>query len=115
MEQGHENKLTPVFYANKKAYESKLYRKIWNVGGSRSSKTVSVCQLLALIASQEKKSITITSPSLPHLKRGARRDFLQVLHNYGIYRDADFNMTDNIYHFPSGSYAEFVGADEPGK
>lgn len=108
--------LTPVFDANLEAYESKKYRVIANQGSTRSSKTYSICQLLALyIPTNEKKFISIVSPSLPHLKRGARRDFLEVLESAGTYSDAKFNKTDNVYYYPNGSYVEFFGVDEPGK
>src|SRR5688572_1906024 len=107
---------TDVYEWNYEAYYSKQYRVIANQGSTRSGKTYSICQLLALwIAHKESKSISIVSPSLPHLKRGARRDFLEILENAGIYSDAQFNKTDNVYHFPNGSYVEFFGVDEPGK
>ena len=116
METARDIVLTPVFDSNLEAYESKKYRVIANQGSTRSSKTYSICQLLALyIPTYEKKSISIVSPSLPHLKRGARRDFLEVLESAGVYSDAQFNKTDNIYHYPNGSYVEFFGVDEPGK
>ncbi len=107
---------TDVYEWNYEAYYSKKYRAIANQGSTRSGKTYSICQLLALwIAHNEVKSISIVSPSLPHLKRGARRDFLEILENAGIYSDEQFNKTDNVYHFPNGSYVEFFGVDEPGK
>lgn len=109
-------KYTPVFTANKQAYESKEYRVIANEGSSRSSKTVSLSQLLALyIPYKEKKTISIVSPSLPHLKRGARRDCLNVLQMCGVYDDNAFNKTDNIYNYPNGSYVEFFGVEDAGK
>ena len=109
-------KYTPVFGANKRAYDSGKYRVIANQGSTRSSKTFSICQLLIVIALKEKKQITFCSPSLPHLKRGARKDFLDILKDWGLYVDSDFNKTDNIYKFPStGSYVEFFGADEVDK
>ncbi len=107
---------TGVFEKNLDAYESGQYRVHANQGSTRSGKTYSICQLLALyIAIKEKLSISVVSPSLPHLKRGARRDFLEILDNAGIYSDAYFNMTDNIYHYPNGSYVEFFGAEDAGK
>lgn len=109
-------KTTKVYKKNRIAYESKDYRVIANQGSTRSGKTYSVSQLLALyIPYKEKKSISIVSPSLPHLKRGARRDFLEILENAGLYSDNNFNKTDNVYHYPNGSYVEFFGAEEPGK
>lgn len=107
---------TSVFKRNRLAYESGRYRVIANQGSSRSGKTWSLCQLLSLrIPIKEKVSISIVSPSLPHLKRGARRDFLNIIEEAGIFREDDFNRTDNIYHYANGSYVEFFGAEDAGK
>ena len=89
---------------------------IANQGSTRSGKTYSIAQLLALyIPHKEKVSISIVSPSLPHLKRGARRDVLEILEKAELYSDDAFNKTDNIYNFPNGSYIEFFGAEDAGK
>lgn len=108
---------TDVFEKNLEAYQSKQYRVIANQGSTRSSKTYSVSQLLALyIPFSESKSISVVSPSLPHLKRGARRDILEVLDSAGIYSDAFFNKSDNIYNYPAtNSYIEFFGVEDAGK
>lgn len=105
-----------VFNWNLEAYESGKYRVIANQGSTRSTKTYSICQLLALyVPHKYKKSISIVSPSLPHLKRGARRDFLEIVETAGIYSDDRFNMTDQIFTYPNGSYVEFFGAEDMGK
>ncbi len=110
---------TPVFEANKKAFDSGLYRAICNEGSSRSSKTYSELQLACYIATHPeiygRKEITVVSPSLPHLKRGARKDFLDIAMEWGFYSDDHFNKTDNIYTFPSGTYVEFFGVEDTGK
>ena len=107
---------TGVFEKNLDALESGKYRVIANQGSTRSGKTYSICQLLSLyVPFKRKVSISIVSPSLPHLKRGARRDFLDILDSAGIHSDEFFNMTDNIYHYPNGSYVEFFGAEDAGK
>jgi phage terminase large subunit len=107
---------TPVFWANKAAYEKQMFRVISNQGSTRSSKTYSICQFLAALCLENKKSVSIVSPSLPHLKRGARRDFLNIMLEWGIYSDKCFNKTDNIYEFPvTGSYIEFFGVEDEGK
>ncbi len=110
-------KFTPVFKANKNALESGQYRVMANEGSTRSSKTFSIAQLLSLyVPHKYKKSITIVSPSLPHLKRGARRDFINCLQAAGIYSDKQFNKTDNIYTYPkTGSYVEFFGVEDSSK
>lgn len=107
---------TPVFTANRKAYLKK-FRRIVNQGSTRSSKTYSIIQLLINICqSENNKEISVVSESLTHLKRGARKDFIDQLHELGIFREEEFNRTDNIYTFErTGSYIEFFGADEPAK
>lgn len=117
---------TPVFWANKRAYDKGIHRVIANQGSTRSSKTFSLSQLMIDIASGGKnqltgkpygrKEISIVSPSLPHLKKGARKDVLTNLENQMIFREDDFNRTDQIYTFPStGSYIEFFGAEDSQK
>lgn len=107
---------TPVFWANKRAYEEKKYRVIANQGSTRSSKSYSLCQLMIDISTTQKKHISIVSPSLPHLKKGVRKDVLDILNNLQIFNESDFNRTDNIYKFPStGSYIEFFGVEDAGK
>lgn len=116
---------TPVFQANKKAYLAKR-RYISNQGSSRSSKSYSIMQLLTIIGQEEKDcSISVVSPSLPHLKRGAMRDFLNItgdgvdafgnICGQGIYSVKNHNKTDNIYKFSKNSYIEFFGAENEGK
>lgn len=117
---------TPVFWANKRAYDKGIHRVIANQGSTRSSKTFSLSQLMIDIASggtnqitgkpYGKKEISIVSPSLPHLKKGARKDVLTNLESQMIFREDDFNRTDQIYTFPSTkSYIEFFGAEDSQK
>lgn len=111
-----EIEYTNVFERNLQAYQERKYRVIANQGSTRSGKTYSISQLLALyIPHKEKVTISVVSPSLPHLKRGARRDILKILEDAGIYTDEQFNKTDNVYHYPNGSYIEFFGAEDSGK
>lgn len=107
-------KVTPVFWANLEAYRSGQYRRIVNEGGSRSSKSYSIIQVLITIAKEEGKQITVCSPSLPHLKKGARKDFLEVMEDWGWFKEENFNRTDNLYKFGKG-YIEFFGVEQPGK
>jgi phage terminase large subunit len=109
---------TPVFEANYKAYESKKYRAICNEGSSRSSKTYSEMQLASYISLYPEifggKEISVVSPSLPHLKKGARKDFLDIAVEWNFFNEDDFNRTDNKYLFPKG-YVEFFGVDDAKK
>jgi phage terminase large subunit len=108
-------KATPVFYANKKAYEEG-YPIICNEGGSRSSKSYSVVQLLIHIAiSNPNTRISMVSHSLPHIKRGVYRDFKGIMEQWGIWDEKDFRYTDFIYTFKNGSYIELFGLEDPDK
>lgn len=86
-------------------------------GGTSASKTVSI--LLWLIdraqTFEAKEIISVVSETMPHLKRGAIRDFLTILQEHEWYEDKRWNRTDFIYTFPSGSILEFFSADIPGK
>lgn len=86
-----------------------------NKGGTRSGKTWSLLQCLVFIAlHQRNKLISVVGESIPFLKRGAMRDFKQLL---GDMWDVDkWNATDKVYTFPTtGSSIEFFSADNEGK
>jgi len=92
------------------------YRRVFMEGGTWSSKTYSAMQLIKLILENYKKPIlcTVTSESMPHLKRGVMRDWLNIMGNELI--DKCWNKTDFIYTYPkSGCLLEFVSADQPAK
>jgi phage terminase large subunit len=108
-------KTTPVFQKNLKAYLAG-WPIICNEGGSRSSKSYSIIQLLIGIAIKEPgKRISIVSHSLPHIKRGAYRDFRHILEGMGIWDDDQWRATDFIYTFPNGAYIELFGLEDEGK
>lgn len=86
-------------------------------GGTSASKTISI--LLYLIAkAQTDKNKTLTSvvaESIPHLKRGAMRDFKNILQAHGYWKDDNWNATDSIYTFETGSQIEFFSSDNGDK
>jgi phage terminase large subunit len=107
---------TKVFVNSYNAFE-KRKRFIVNQGGSRSGKTYSIIQLLIFLCLNPnyKFSISIVSISFPHLRRGAMRDFMQIMDTIGLYDESAHNMTESVYTFPTGSYIEFFSADDSGK
>lgn len=86
-------------------------------GGTSASKTISI--LLYLIAmAQTDKTPTLTSivsESFPHLRRGAMRDFLNIMQEHSYYNDSLWSKTDYTYTFETGSKIEFFSADQPSK
>lgn len=61
------------------------------------------------------ETISVVSESFPHLKRGAIRDFLNIMEETNYYKDERWNRTDAIYVFETGSKIEFFSADQPSK
>lgn len=85
-------------------------------GGSSAGKTIAVLILLIDRAQRYKnKLISVVSETLPHLKRGAIRDFLSIMETQGDFKENQWNKTDLIYTFETGSRIEFFSADQPGK
>lgn len=108
-------KATGVFFKNLEAYKDKA-PIICNEGGSRSSKSYSIVQLLISIATSEPgKRISIVSHSLPHIKRGVYRDFKVIMDAFGIWNDKLFSFTDFVYRFDNGSYIELFGLEDESK
>lgn len=107
-------KLTTVFKNNLFAFKEGK-RFIINQGGTSSSKTYSILQLLFIIAL--KKSgyvISVVSESLPHLKRGAMRDFIKILETEGYYSGETHNKSTSSFNIGS-STVEFFSADDSSK
>src|SRR5690606_20316709 len=53
--------------------------------------------------------------SLPHIKRGAYRDFRIIMDEFGIWDNDRFSYTEFVYSFPNGSYIELIGLEDEGK
>ena len=107
---------TNVFKKNLAAFIRPGIRTIVNKGGTRSSKTWSILQLLYIIAVKSKRprTISVVSESLPHLKRGCIRDFETMLKADNLWDENNWNATDKIYHV-NNCQIEFIGAETPDK
>lgn len=109
-------KSTIVFERNYDALYNNEARFIINEGGSRSSKTYSLCQLIMVYCLQNpQKVVSIIRKTFPALRATAMRDFLEVLKEAGIYEKTSHNMSEHIYTFPNGSIVEFFSVDDEQK
>jgi len=96
----------------------KLHKRIRGVsGGSSAGKTISIIQILIDKSQSDTtpKLTSITSESMPHLKRGAIRDFLSIMQTHNYFNENAWNKTDSIYTFETGSRMEFFSLDMPHK
>jgi phage terminase large subunit len=85
-------------------------------GGSSAGKTYSILPILIDMAIRNPLiSISVVSESMPHLRRGAMRDFIKILKFTGRYIDINWNRTNSIYSFTNGSFIEFFSVDEESK
>ena len=85
-------------------------------GGTSAGKTI--CILLILIdyaIKNEGKEISVVSESIPHLRRGAFKDFCALLKGLGRYNDNQLNKSVLKYTFTNGSYIEFFSTDQSDK
>ena len=85
-------------------------------GGTGASKTFSILPILySYAASKPNISISVVSESFPHLRKGAIRDFQNILKSTGHWRKSNWHDTNSIYTLSNGSYIEFFSADNDDK
>ena len=85
-------------------------------GGTSSSKTFSIIPMLIHHAvTNPKQEISVVAETIPHLRRGALRDFLKIMDMIGMYDDTCYNKSTMTYKFSTGSFIEFFSADNPAK
>lgn len=93
----------------------KLKKRIKGVpGGTSGGKTYGILPIL--IDKSIKKNgleISVVSESVPHLRRGALKDFEKIMRSTGRWVESHFNKTHLKYTFHNGSYIEFFSADQP--
>lgn len=86
-------------------------------GGTSASKTISIIlYLIAKAQSDTTPTLTsIVSESIPHLKRGAMRDFKNIMQTHKYWKDKSWNVQDSTYTFETGSKIEFFSTDNGDK
>ena len=85
-------------------------------GGTSAGKTYGILPLLInTAASNSLFEISVVAESIPHLRRGALKDFLKIMKETGRYFDERFNKSLLRYEFANGSFIEFFSADDSSK
>lgn len=107
---------TVIFEKNYEALQDDLIRFIINEGGSRSSKTYSLCQMIIVYSLQNKGKVTsIIRKTFPALRATVMRDFLEIMKMMDIYDVNAHNKSEHIYSFQNGSIVEFFSVDDEQK
>ena len=110
-----EIKSTVIFEKN---YDAILGDKrfIINEGGSRSSKTYSLCQLMIIYCLQNNnKVVSVIRKTFPALRATVLRDFIEILKDMQLYNQESHNKSEHIYTFANGSMIEFFSVDNEQK
>ena len=111
-----EIKSTVIFEKNYAALNDQGIRFVINEGGSRRSKTYSLCQLVIIYCLQNNnKVVSIIRKTFPALRATVLRDFIEILKELNIYSVEDHNKSEHIYTFPNGSIVEFFSVDDEQK
>jgi phage terminase large subunit len=107
-----EIKTSDVYFKNRDAKT----RYVFNEGGTRSTKTYSLNQVAYTLTGESPVPVifSIVSETMPHLRKGAMRDFFGFLKKNNLYFEKDHNKSDNIYQV-NNSIIEFFSVDTPGK
>jgi phage terminase large subunit len=85
-------------------------------GGSSAGKTYGILPIEIDYAIKHAGTETsIVSESIPHLKRGAIRDFKKIMMSTNRWVDEHWNATDFKYTFANNSFIEFFSADNASK
>lgn len=85
-------------------------------GGTSASKTISILlYLIDYAMCNPGLLISVVSESLPHMKKGALKDFLAIMKAHKYYNEDQYNRTDRQYTFRNGTVMEFFGLDDPDK
>ena len=101
--------------AIKKLHALKKRKKVIQ-GGTSAGKTFGILPILIdRCIRTPYLETSVVSESIPHLRRGAMKDFLKIMIETGRYRDAQWNRSALKYTFTNGSYIEFFSVEQPDK
>lgn len=104
---------TKLFARTLEAFIDPNIRHIISYGGTSSSKSISIYQILLLYALKNpNKRIAIIGESHPVLKRNAINDLKSIVMKE-LWDDNRFNKSELIYRFPNGSVFQFLSASNP--
>lgn len=85
-------------------------------GGTSAGKTFGILPILIDKATKTPRlEISVVSETIPHLRRGAIKDFLKIMDWTGRYIDERWNRSLLTYKFANGSYIEFFSAEQESK
>lgn len=81
-------------------------------GSSSAGKTIAILIILIdMCTKRHNLEVSVIAESIPHLKRGALKDFLKIMKATGRFNASRYNATDRKYTFANGAYMEFFSPE----
>jgi len=84
-------------------------------GGTRSGKSYALLQWIIVKCLEGKEDVVIVRKTIPSLKRTIVKDFEDIMTGLELWNSNDFNQTDRIFQFYTGSTISFISTDNPEK
>lgn len=113
----NETRYSKLFWRMYDVIASKHPYVISHRGGTRSTKTYTTLQFLdelVPVADKAGDVTSVVSETLPHLKKGAIRDYERIK-GHPLKNDPNWNESTHTYTYPNGAMLEFFSADAPSK
>jgi phage terminase large subunit len=101
-----------ITYTNQ---ENSPTRTTIHYGGTRSGKSYALLQWVIVKCLEGKEDVVIVRKTIPSLKRTIIKDFEDIMTSLELWNSNDFNQTDRIYSFYTGSTISFISTDNPEK
>lgn len=81
-------------------------------GGTSAGKTFNILPILfSKAATIPNLSISVVSETMPHLRKGAIRDFISILKMTGRFEEKYWHKTNSVYALPNNSFIEFFSLE----
>ncbi len=103
---------TTITYSNQ---ENSPTRTTIHYGGTRSGKSYALLQWCIVKCLEGKEDVVIVRKTIPSLKRTIVKDMEDIMQSMELWNANDFNITDRIYTFYTGSTISFISTDNPEK
>jgi phage terminase large subunit len=101
-----------ITYTNQ---ENSPTRTTIHYGGTRSGKSYALLQWIIVKCLEGREDVVIVRKTIPSLKRTIVKDFEDIMGSLELWNSNDFNQTDRIYTFYTGSTISFISTDNPEK
>lgn len=107
--------VTTTLEKTKALFDDRRYRIVVEQGGTSAGKTIATLWILLDYAlTHPGKVISVVTDTLPSLRKGAIRDFLDICRETNAMQVAGWNKVESTFTLPNGTLIEFFSCDTMG-